>query len=119
MRILVGTYRGRLHVLDALRSIDQRQRRRHVVKGWFKDTLPTIPFFGGIAFVSLDADWYEPMTEALSAVYPHVNPGGVISIDDYYFLDGSAKAVHNFLSRNDCDERIEVLNGCGYLRKPG
>lgn len=84
-------------------------QRYHIVKGWFNQTLPTATFPEGIAFLRADADWYTSMFQVLDALFPHVNAGGVISIDDYYFLDGCAKAVHDYLSRHQRPEKIEVI----------
>lgn len=100
----------------------------HIVPGWFADTLPAAHFPDGIAFLRLDADFYTPMLEALDVLFPLVNEGGVISIDDYYFLDGSAKAVHDYLSHHHRAEKIEAITdapewgvaddyGVAFLRK--
>ena len=81
----------------------------HIVKGWFADTLPAAHFPDGIAFLRIDADFYTPMTEALDILFPHVNEGGIISIDDYYFLDGCAKALHDYLSKHNRAEKVEAV----------
>lgn len=55
-----------------------------LVKGWFADTLPTFVPAAPIAVLRLDADLYRSTRECLEALYPHVMPGGLILIDDYY-----------------------------------
>jgi hypothetical protein len=49
----------------------------------------------------------------------YVVPGGLIILDDYYYWDGTAKAVHDFLSNNNLIERIrqEQHGGYAYLIK--
>lgn len=54
-----------------------------IIPGWFKDTLPTrLPL--DIAFVHLDVDFYEPIKEALEAIYPRLSRGAIVVIDDYH-----------------------------------
>lgn len=80
-----------------------------IVKGWFADTLPAASFPDGIAFLRLDADFYTPVREALEILFPLVNEGGIISVDDYFFLDGCAKAVHDYLASHDRAEKVESV----------
>jgi O-methyltransferase len=85
--------------------------RYHIVKGWFEDTLPQAAFPGGIAFLRADGDWYSSTYQVLDSLFPLVNPGGIISIDDYFLLEGCAKAVHEYLFRHQRPERIEAVTG--------
>jgi O-methyltransferase len=49
------------------------------------------------AFVSLDADLYNPTLEGLKFFYPRLSPGGIILIHDYnYKWEGLKKAVDEF-----------------------
>lgn len=67
-------------------------------KGWFKDlTNADVP--EQIAFAFLDGDFYESIRDSLKLMLPHMQPGGVIIIDDYAreALPGAAKAVHELL----------------------
>jgi len=51
------------------------------------------------AFVSLDADLYNPTKAGLEFFYPRLSPGGVILIHDYnYKWDGLMKAVDEFVA---------------------
>ena len=46
----------------------------------------------------LDGDWYESTRVCLENLYPHVAPGGIVIVDDYYNWDGCARAVNEFVS---------------------
>lgn len=77
----------------------------HVYQGWFEDTLKEYPPTP-ISILRLDADWYGSTVTCLEMLWPHVVPGGLIIIDDYYTWDGCSKAVHDFLSKTKTSERI-------------
>ena len=88
------------------------------VKGWYRDTLPGFVPPAPIAILRLDADWYESTLQCLQALYPHVARGGLILIDDYYWWDGCALAVHEYLAQRDELERIrQSPAGVAYLVK--
>jgi len=90
-----------------------------LMKGWFSETLPSFNPGKPIAILRLDGDWYESTMECLVALYPKVQEGGLILIDDYYVWDGCAKAVHDYLSRNSIPARIfQSKEGVCYIVKP-
>jgi O-methyltransferase len=69
-----------------------------LVKGWFNETLPRFVLPCNIAVLRLDGDWYESTRVCLENLYPHVAPGGVVILDDYYAWDGCTRAVNEFLA---------------------
>jgi O-methyltransferase len=77
-----------------------------LVKGWFSETLPNYNISEGIGILRLDSDWYDSTITCLNHLYPLVNKGGLIIIDDYYTWDGCSKAIHDYLSANKLTERI-------------
>ncbi len=89
----------------------------HLVKGWFEQTLsknkPNVP----IAFLHLDADWYDSMMVCLEQLFDCVAVGGYIVLDDYYIWDGCSRALHDFLSRRSALERVRNLGEICYLEK--
>lgn len=87
-----------------------------ITKGWFTDTLPTAAFPDGIALLRLDGDWYDSTTTCLQHLYPHVNPGGLVLIDDYYYWPGCAQAVHDYLTQH---QRLEHVQQAGPSRPRG
>jgi len=94
--------------------------RYELVPGWFKDTLARFTPPEPIAVLRLDGDWYESTLQCLEALYPHVTPGGLVLIDDYYAWDGCARAVHEYLARQpDPAPRLrESAAWVAYLWKP-
>jgi O-methyltransferase len=90
----------------------------HIIKGWFKDTLPRAKFDGKIAVLRLDGDWYESTMDCLTNLYDKVADGGVILIDDYYAWNGCARAVHDFLSLRKLPHVIRQYRGSvAYIMK--
>ena len=69
-----------------------------VIKGWFNQTLPPFNPPSQIAVLRLDCDWYDSVSLCLKTLYPHVAPGGIVIVDDYYAWDGCAHAVNEFIS---------------------
>ena len=65
-------------------------------KGHFPETLPKD--LSSLAFVSLDADLYEPTLQGLKAFWPKLVPGGILLIHDYNStqFQGAKKAVDLF-----------------------
>lgn len=84
-------------------------RNVHIIKGWFNKTLPN---YSGkpIAILRADGDWYESTMDILTNLYPYVIKGGLIILDDYYYWEGCAKAIHDFLSRNQLRDKIYQSN---------
>ncbi len=69
-----------------------------LVKGWFNETLPRFAPPSEIAVLRLDGDWYDSTRVCLENLYPHVAPGGIVIVDDYYNWDGCGRAVNEFLA---------------------
>lgn len=87
-------------------------------KGWFKETVSKVPFPEGIALLRLDGDWYDSTMVCLEALFPQVNDGGLIIIDDYFNWDGCTLAVHDYLSQIQNPFRINTLvSGVCYIIK--
>jgi len=68
----------------------------HLVKGWFRDTLPHAEFPEPITLLRLDADWYDSTKCILENLASKVHPGGLIIVDDYYTWDGCTRALNEF-----------------------
>jgi O-methyltransferase len=78
--------------------------RVHYVKGKVEDTIPAeAP--ARIALLRLDTDWYESTRHELEHLYPRLEPGGVLIIDDYGWWEGARRAVDEFFS-----EQLILLN---------
>ncbi len=94
-----------------------------LVKGWFNETIPRFAPPCRIAVLRLDGDWYDSTRVCLENLYPHVAPGGVVIIDDYYIWDGCARAVNEFVaglaSPNAIPRLRQFRDRTAYLVKPG
>lgn len=86
-------------------------------RGWFSDTIPDFRPARPIALLRLDADWYDSTLTCLRGLTPHLAPGALIVVDDYYAWDGCARAVHQYLSERDSSARInKSLLGTCYIK---
>lgn len=93
-----------------------------LVRGWFDSTVPSVASElseKGIAVLRLDGDWYTSTDVSLKYLCPLTCEKGVVIIDDYYAWDGCARALHDYLSKNDLPYRIKSLpyNFGAYLIK--
>jgi O-methyltransferase len=86
-------------------------------KGWFNETLKTFSFPEGIAILRLDADWYDSTMDCLVNLFPRINKGGILILDDYYTWEGCSKAIHDYLSTHKLPYRIHSVHGICYLIK--
>ena len=87
----------------------------HLVKGFFSETLPG--FRASISLLRLDGDWYESTYDCFKYLYPQVQEGGLIIIDDYFSWDGCCKAVHDYLSATKSSSRIRTKDSLCYIIK--
>ena len=74
--------------------------RVHIAAGWFHETFPQVQI-DGIAFLHIDADFYEPVLLSLERFYDAVAVGGFVVLDDYYDLEwpGCKAALEEFTAR--------------------
>src|SRR5277367_6523138 len=93
-----------------------------LVKGWFNQTLPGFTPPSEIAVLRLDGDWYDSTRVCLENLYPHVAPGAIVIVDDYYNWDGCTRAVNEFLagiaSPNAVPRLRQFRDRAAYLIKP-
>lgn len=81
----------------------------NIQKAWFEDLLPSdLP--DQICFAFLDGDFHESIMDSLKLVWPKLQPGGVIIVDDYQnsALPGAAKAVDEWLKTHPAQLRAEA-----------
>lgn len=71
-------------------------------KGFFPNTTEGLSNEKNYAFVSLDADLYQPIYEGLKYFYPKLSAGGYIFIHDFNNIEfsGANKAVMDFCIEN-------------------
>jgi O-methyltransferase len=106
-------------VRDNFRRYDLLDEQVQFVKGWFKDSLPSVPV-ERLAMFRLDGDYYESTMDALTVLYPKVSPGGYVIVDDYGEDRWTycRKAIHDFRERFHLTEKIvQVDSKCAYWRR--
>lgn len=78
------------------------------LKGWFKDTLPTVND-KKFSLIRLDGDMYESTWDALKNLYNNLSIGGYVIIDDW-LLKGANQAVIDFRNKYNIVEEINYIN---------
>lgn len=72
--------------------------RIHLIRGPVQETLPAqAP--EALALLRLDTDWYDSTRHELVHLYPRLNAGGVLIIDDYGEWRGAQQAVDEYLQQ--------------------
>lgn len=86
------------------------------LKGWFRDTLPTVAH-NRWALIRLDGDMYESTMDGLRNLYPGLSIGGCLIIDDYGSVPACAQAVDDYRSENGITEPVEVVKPFAWWRR--
>lgn len=74
--------------------------RIHFVEGKVEETIPgTVP--ERIALLRIDTDWYESTRHEMIHLYPLLERGGVLIVDDYGHWEGARKAVDEYIAEHD------------------
>lgn len=82
------------------------------LKGWFKDTLPSAPI-EKLSLLRLDGDMYESTMDALINLYPKLQKGGFIIIDDYGCIPACRKAVSDYRDKHNIANEIIPIDWTG------
>jgi hypothetical protein len=82
------------------------------VKGWFRDTLPTLSDRTW-SVIRLDGDLYESTINGLEHLYPNLSAGGYLIVDDYGALPQCRTAVHDYRDANGIEEEIRKIDSAG------
>jgi O-methyltransferase len=84
-------------VQQAMLTVGYPEHRTHYVQGRVEDTVPAAAP-AEIALLRLDTDWYESTRHELRHLYPRLQPGGVLILDDYGWWGGARKAADEYFS---------------------
>jgi O-methyltransferase len=84
-------------VRDAVLSTGYDPGLVTLVEGLVENTIPAqVP--ERIALLRLDTDWYQSTRHELEHLYPRLEPGGVLIVDDYGEFLGARQAVEEYFS---------------------
>jgi O-methyltransferase len=73
-------------------------RNMRFVEGPVEETLPEqAPDI--IALLRLDTDWYESTKHELEQLWPRLQSGGILIVDDYGYWKGARKAVDEYFAK--------------------
>jgi len=87
----------REEVLDNMYSTGYPRDLVIAVEGDVHETVPqNAP--EQLSLLRLDTDWYESTAHELRHLYPRLNAGGVLLIDDYGHFTGARQAVDEYLT---------------------
>jgi O-methyltransferase len=95
--------------------------RYHTWQGYIPHCFKNIPSDLRFSFVILDVDNDEPTRDALEYIWPRMNAGGILALDDFYpgaEVD-STKAIKEFLRDQSDYYFIDFFNYQLFLRKSG
>lgn len=76
-----------------------------LIKGWFQNTVKHHK--GKIALLRLDGDLYSSTKCCLEHLLKHMSKGGIIIFDDWE-LEGSRKAILEFIPREQIVEHLKI-----------
>ena len=90
---------GEEQVRATLLATGYPAERLHLVRGPVEETLPErAP--ERLALLRLDTDWYESTRHELEHLYPRLERGGVLIVDDYGHWQGARQAVDEYFERH-------------------
>jgi len=72
------------------------EHRVHCVSGLVESTLPSEAPTERIALLRLDTDFYHSTKHELDQLFPRLQPGGILMVDDYGHWEGAKRAVDEY-----------------------
>jgi O-methyltransferase len=114
-RVVFGSalrYRATVEALIARSGLDPA--RFVLVEGDVRHTLPNAAV-RELCLLRLDTDDHDSTQHELRTLYPALNPGGVLIIDDYGHFEGARRAVDSFFAsqeRRPYLQRIDFGGRC-------
>ncbi len=110
----VWAYSALEHVRKSMGQTNYPSSNIEYVKGKVEDTIPkTIP--EKISLLRLDTDWYESTKHELEHLFPRLQKGGVLIIDDYGFWKGSRKACDEYFANNNISILLCRMDNTGRI----
>lgn len=101
-------------VRAALDSTGYPSSQLHFVKGLVEDTLPEAAP-ERISILRLDTDFYESTRHELNHLFPLLEHGGVLILDDYDYWGGARQAVDEYLAEHEIRLLLGRIGGGGRI----
>ncbi len=86
----------------------------HFVQGMVENTLP-YQAIKSIALLRLDTDWYESTKHEMDTLFPLLQKGGILIIDDYGHWKGARDAVDEYLAKHNITILLNRLDYTGRI----
>jgi len=101
-------------VHEAMASTGYPMDRVHLVRG---DVMDTLPAAGPrqIALLRLDTDWQASTQHELECLYPRLQRGGVLIVDDYGHWQGCRAAVDRYFREHRVHMLLQRLDYTGRM----
>jgi hypothetical protein len=97
-----------------MRTTGVPEDRMRFVKGKVEDTIPAeVP--ERIALLRLDTDWYESTRHELIHLWPRLQVGGVLVLDDYGHWPGARRAVDEYLAEHGISLLLNRIDYSGRI----
>jgi len=111
---VIWAYSSLAEVRKNVLSTGYPENKIHFIEG---DVLQTIPakIPSNIALLRLDTDWYESTRHEMIHLYPLLNSGGVLIIDDYGFWRGSRQAVDEYITEHQPGLLLNRMDDTGRI----
>jgi len=101
-------------VKNNLFSTGYDQNKINFIVGKVEDTIPdSMP--KKIALLRLDTDWYESTYHELEHLFPLLQNGGVIIIDDYGHWQGARRATDDYIKNNNIKILLNRIDYTGRI----
>jgi len=100
------------------RKYDLLDNQVKFIKGWFSETLSSAPI-NELSVIRIDCDMYGSTMDSLKSLYPKLNPGGFIIIDDYGAIEACRKAVEDYRNQNSISDGLNWIDYSGVYWKKG
>ena len=101
-------------VRDAVLSTGYPGEKVHLIKGKVEDTLPEHDP-GRIALLRLDTDFYESTKHELVHLFPLLEPGAPLILDDYGDWEGARKATDEYFESNNVRILLDRTDSTGRI----
>jgi O-methyltransferase len=111
---VIWAYSSLAEVRKNVLSTGYPENKIHFIEG---DVLQTIPakVASNIALLRLDTDWYESTRHEMIHLYPLLNSGGVLIIDDYGFWRGSRQAIDEYIAEHQPGLLLNRMDDTGRI----